>query len=166
MARTLAGGAEPVAIRPLGGDEVVALWPLLDGMSHGGAPPPPGDPVPPDVAARVAQLQGRPEHCLSVAVARGELVGDAWAQDHGPGLRRGWSVARLHDLYVTPGWCRRGVGRTLFEAVREWAAQRETVKSLEWQASLPAVAFYERLGFQGDTRADLEEHSYFEITLR
>ncbi len=128
MERKPAGGAEPVAIRPLRRGEVVGLWPLLYGMSHGGAPPPPGDPVPPDVATRVARVQGRPEHCLSVAVASGELVGYAWAQDYGPGLRRWWSVARLHDLYVTPGWRRRGVGRTLFEAVREWAAHREPVE--------------------------------------
>ncbi len=54
----------------------------------------------------------------------------------------------------------------MFGAVRAWATRQETVKYLEWQASLPALGFYERLGLRGDTRSDLEQHPYFEITLR
>ncbi|MDQ3700334.1 MAG: GNAT family N-acetyltransferase, partial [Chloroflexota bacterium] len=138
----------------------------LYGMSHGGASPPRDDPVPPDVTARVSRVQALPEHLLLVAVSGAEMIGYAWVQDYGPGLRRWWSVARLHDLYVAPGARRRGIGRALIMAVREWATGRETVKYLEWQASQAAVPFYERLGLQGDTRADLEEHPFFEITLR
>lgn len=159
------GGEEAVAVRRLGAGELTAVWPLLYGMDHGGASPPAG-PVPEEVAARVARLYARAEQCLLGATVGDGLVGYAWAQDYGPGLRRWWSVARLHDLYVAPAWRRRGVGRALFGAVREWATRQETVKYLEWQASLPALGFYERLGLRGDTRSDLEQHPYFEITRR
>ncbi|HEX2033992.1 MAG TPA: GNAT family N-acetyltransferase [Chloroflexota bacterium] len=158
-------------VRPLGGSahEHEALWPLLYEMGHGTLPPEGIGSLPPDVAERIARLCQRPEHFVPVAVAggpAGALVGYAWVQDYGPGLRRWWSVARLHDLFTVPRWRQRGVGRGLFEAVRRWAGQRETVKYLEWQASLPAVPFYERLGFTGDTRSDLEQHPYFELTIR
>jgi GNAT superfamily N-acetyltransferase len=159
------GGGEAIAVRRLAAGDLPALWPLLYGMGHGGAAPPAG-PAPAAVAPRVARLCACGDQCLLGAAASGGLVGYAWAQDYGPGLRRWWSVARLHDLYVAPAWRRRGIGRALFGAVREWAIGRATVKYLEWQASLPAVGFYERLGLRGDTRSDLEEHPYFEIIVR
>ena len=144
-----------------------ALWPLLCGMS-GADRTTAAAPLPADVAARLAHIHRRPEHFVAVASLAdtgSALIGYAWVQDYGPGLRHAWSVARLHDLFVAPSWRRRGAGRRLFAAVWEWAARRGTVRYLEWQASLAAVPFYERLGFTGDTRSDLEEHPYFEIRL-
>ncbi|MDW3847110.1 GNAT family N-acetyltransferase [Micromonospora sp. BRA006-A] len=44
---------------------------------------------------------------------------------------------------------RDGVGRSLFDAVRRWAARR--ARLLEWQAHHERAApFYERLGHRGD----------------
>jgi GNAT superfamily N-acetyltransferase len=168
MSTSLAGnpaGGEPsgVSIRPLERGEHAALWPLLCGMSGDAAA---SERMPAEVADRIARVQERADHCIVVAAAGACLVGYAWVQDYGPGLRREWSVARLHDLYVAPGWRRRGIGRALFAAVREWATRRGTVRYLEWQASRAALAFYRRLGFTGDTRSDLEAHPYFEVRLQ
>jgi GNAT superfamily N-acetyltransferase len=68
----------------------------------------------------------------------------------------------LHDLYVAPEWRRRGIGRTLFAAVRRWAEDR-SIRWLQWQASTAALPFYEQLGYRGDTESDLREHPFFEI---
>lgn len=56
---------------------------------------------------------------------------------------------------------RRGVGRALFIAVKDWANEHG-VRWLEWQASAEALDFYQRLGLQGDPCPD-PGHPYFEI---
>src|SRR5919199_2524780 len=89
------------------------------------------------------------DHYLPVAIVGDRLVGYGWVQDYGPHLRSGARTARLHDLFVDPDHRRLGIGAALFMAIKTWAGDKG-VRYLEWQASLSAVPFYERLGYTGD----------------
>ena len=73
-----------------------------------------------------------------VAEVDGEPVG--WASL----IPRG-EVAWLEDLWVEPAWIGRGVGRMLFEHVKERARALGAVR-LEWEAEPNARDFYERMG--------------------
>lgn len=115
------------------------------------------------VKKRFAQMLPSKAHCIQVAVLDSQLVGYAWAQNYGPHLRTGKSTARLHDLFVDEKYRRRGVGRQLFLAVRDWAKQ-EKITWLQWQASSTAVTFYEKLGLVGDPCPD-PTHPFFEIAI-
>ena len=55
---------------------------------------------------------------------------------------------QFEKLYVHPDHARRGVARLLVERV-EVVASRESVRSLTLVASLNAVPFYERVGYEG-----------------
>ena len=73
-----------------------------------------------------------------VAEVDGEPVG--WASL----IPRG-EVAWLEDLWVEPAWIGRGVGRMLFEHVKERARALGAVR-LEWEAEPNAAGFYEHMG--------------------
>jgi GNAT superfamily N-acetyltransferase len=73
-----------------------------------------------------------------VAEADGEPVGWASLVPRG---EAGW----LEDLWVEPAWIGRGVGRMLFEHVKE-RARDLGVARLEWEAEPNARGFYERMG--------------------
>src|SRR5207248_11475500 len=96
-----------------------------------------------------------------VAIDGYRLVGYGWAQDYGPHLRSGASTARLHDLFAVPDCRRRGIGAALFTAIKTWAMGKG-VRYLQWQASLSAVPFYERLGYAGDP-CPQPDYPFFEI---
>jgi len=131
-----------------------AVWPLLHGM---------GKVAGPEDAARqrFGRILRSHDHYLVVAVYDNVVVGYGWAQDYGAHLRTGDRTARLHDLFVRPERRGHGIGAAIFCAVREWARQKG-VRYLEWQASLSAVPFYERLGYTGDP-CPQPEYPYFEI---
>ena len=131
-----------------------AVWPLLQGMGKVAGPA--------DAAwQRFERVLQDPSHYVSIAICDDALVGYAWAQNYGAHLRTGDRTARLHDLFVRPERRGHGIGAAIFHAVREWARQ-EGVRYLEWQASLSAVPFYERLGYAGDP-CPQPECPYFEI---
>lgn len=111
---------------------------------------------------RVERILGSVAERLLVADHGTELLGYAWAHQGPVHLRAGRSV-RLDDLFVSPAWRRKGVGRRLFLAVLDWARERGA-DWLEWQASRAAVPFYQQLGYTGDPCPD-PEHPFFEITL-
>jgi GNAT superfamily N-acetyltransferase len=140
-------------IRPAREGDAGALWPLLEAMGLT------------DSAAaaqgRLRALAGGADHYLPVAWAGTTPVGYAWAQDYGPHLRTGQRAARLHDLFVTPAWRRRGAGAALLVATVAWAGGAG-IRWLEWQASAGAIPFYERLGYSGDPCPD-PTHPFFEI---
>lgn len=148
-------GEQFSTVRPARAEDWGGLWPLLVGMGQV------------DDAAkarlRFERILASGAECLPVAEQRGELVGYAWAHEGPVHLRAGRSAVRLNDLYVAPGCRHQGVGRRLFAAVLEWATARGA-DWLEWQASLAAVPFYERLGHTGQPERD-PEHPFFEITL-
>jgi GNAT superfamily N-acetyltransferase len=82
-----------------------------------------------------------------VAVARGEarLVEVDGAIAGWSALQARGDVAWLEDLWVDPPYMGRGVGRTLFlDALGR--AKAAGARSLEWEADLDAVGFYERMG--------------------
>jgi GNAT superfamily N-acetyltransferase len=110
---------------------------------------------------RFREVINRPDHSLPVALLAGQLVGYGWAQDYGPHVRTGDRTARLHDLCVHPEYRGRGIGARLFTSVKAWAEQAG-VRYLQWQASLSATGFYQRLGYVGDP-CPQPEHPFFEI---
>jgi len=59
--------------------------------------------------------------------------------------RGGWGL-ELEDLFVDPGWMRRGIGRQLVDDVAR-AAARAGVARIEVTANPHADAFYRSLGF-------------------
>ncbi len=132
-----------------------AIWPLLSQMGKVNDRE--------SVRARFLQLLEWDNHYMPVASVSQELIGYAWAQDFGPHFRSGIQGARLHDLFVDPGWRRRGVGKTLFEIVKSWGRKRG-VMELQWQVSVAALPFYYSLGLLPKPAED-PAHPYFSIEL-
>jgi GNAT superfamily N-acetyltransferase len=92
--------------------------------------------------------RGLAEGRTHVAEEDGSLVGFAtWAQ--------GGHVFELEDLFVDPGWMRRGIAtalvRRIADVVRERGAQR-----LEVTANAHALGFYSAAGFVGCGVSDTE----------
>lgn len=103
---------------------------------------------------RIEALIDSSGHCIVVAELDGEIVGYAAAQDYGPALRRDWSVARMHDLWVSPDARLQGVGRALFAAVRAWAEHETNIRLLEWQSTETGRPFFRALELQGEDAVD------------
>jgi GNAT superfamily N-acetyltransferase len=143
--------ANNIVIRPMEESDAAALWEVVAGMADSRD----------GFVQRVAQKRLLTDHFIPVAVVGEKLVGYAWVHDYGPHVRTGHSTARFNDLIVDPAWRKQGVGRHLFEAVKQWCAARG-VRWMQWQASPRAVAFYERLGLKGDPCPD-PEYPFFEI---
>ncbi len=62
----------------------------------------------------------------------------------------GPSQAELISMWVDPSWRRRGIGRTLVDAVVAWAAERGSARLGLWVAvgNTAAERLYTRLGFR------------------
>ncbi|MGH3203541.1 MAG: GNAT family N-acetyltransferase [Streptosporangiaceae bacterium] len=73
------------------------------------------------------------------AVAEGEITGFASWLDAGDGFE-------IEDLFVEPGWMRRGIGRALVRDMIAIARGRGTGQ-VEVTANPHALAFYETAGF-------------------
>ncbi|MDQ2848782.1 MAG: GNAT family N-acetyltransferase [Actinomycetota bacterium] len=116
--------------------------------------------------ARFARILAHQDFVVLVADDAGELFGYALVQDFGPGLRRDFSVGRMHDLYVEPVHRRRGIGRLIMAAVEAWCRDRPAPMILDWQARLEAVPFYEAIGFQADYLGDTAEFPHFCLDFR
>ena len=154
-----------VAVRPATPGDLAAVRALAAAFDrHRRAP---ADEPAEEFRARYDRLLGRDDWLLAVADdGTGDLAGYALAQDYGPALRRGFSTGRLHDLYVAEPRRRRGVGRTLVDAVLAWCAGRPAPMILDWQARLDAVPFYAALGLTPDTVGDHAEFPAFSVDLR
>ncbi|MBL7518609.1 GNAT family N-acetyltransferase [Frankia sp. CNm7] len=81
----------------------------------------------------------------------------AWEDQHQVGLVAGSAEfgdspddRHLLSLWVAPPWRRRGVAHSLVETVAAWAADDAATSLSLWVAdnNVPAIALYERLGFQ------------------
>jgi GNAT superfamily N-acetyltransferase len=79
---------------------------------------------------------------LRVAEIDGRVVGFATTRIAGP-------VLELEDLFVHPEWMRRGVATRLIADVVE-VGRRVGATRVEVTGNPNALAFYERVGFEGD----------------
>lgn len=119
-----------------------------------------------DFETRYAEIAGSPDWLLAIAELDGEPVGYVLAQDYGPGLRRPFTVGRLHDTYVLPSARRKGVARAMMAVVEEWARTRGRPMILDWQSTPEAISFYESLGYVSDTEGDFAENPMFTLDTR
>jgi GNAT superfamily N-acetyltransferase len=88
------------------------------------------------------------EWCCRVAVSEdGTIVGFATALFPGD-----W--AELEDLFVDPGWMRRGVGSVLVGDIAE-VVRRRHLDRIEVTANPNALAFYEKAGFVADGEVEM-----------
>lgn len=114
---------------------------------------------------RLARVIENPTHHVLVAESGDELLGYTAAQDYGPALDRDWSIARMHDLWVSPEARGRGAGSALFAGIADWARRETSIRVLEWQGSPVAVDFYRRLGLERTTAGGREPHYELEVHL-
>lgn len=102
-----------------------------------------------------------PLHGVFVAELDSEIVGIAMAHEWDHYLMSGRKQIRFSSLYVKPEHQKKGIGRALLEVTQDWAKDNGATW-FEWYASKSAIAFYERLGFTGNTQPD-PENPFFEI---
>ncbi|GIX09496.1 GNAT family N-acetyltransferase [Elioraea sp.] len=105
--------------------------------------------IDPAVQARGLRLLGtRPDAVILVAEAEGRVVGMCTVQLTASTARGGLS-AGIEDVVVDQVWRGRGVGRALLAAAEAWARGRGAVRLalLADETNLPALDFYDRLGF-------------------
>lgn len=105
--------------------------------------------IDPEVQARgLALLRERPDAIMMVAEAGGRVVGMCTVQLTASTARGGLS-AGVEDVVVDQAWRGRGIGRALLAAAEAWAGVRGAVRValLADETNLPALDFYDRLGF-------------------
>lgn len=90
---------------------------------------------------------GSPDAHVVVAEAGDRIVGFGWLKPDADDYLQGAVEGEITAVYVHPSVARRGVGTRVYEEL-EATARRRGVGSLGLWASLPAVAFYETLGFR------------------
>lgn len=153
-------GEGAIVVRRATAADARALHPLL--AAHRAADEP--DEKVDRYRERLEALVEHPAHRIVVAEADGEVVGYAAAQDYGPAPHRDWSIARMHDLWVSPAARGRGAGTALFGAIRDWAEQHTRIRVLEWQSLDVATDFYRRLGLAGE-HLDDEPRERYELSV-
>lgn len=105
--------------------------------------------IDPEVQARgLALLRERPDAAILVAEAEGRVVGMCTVQLTISTARGGLS-AGIEDVVVDQAWRGRGIGRALLAGAETWARERGAVRLalLADETNLPALDFYDRLGF-------------------
>jgi GNAT superfamily N-acetyltransferase len=142
----------PLIVRPGKLNDFVALVPLMKGFATTRES---------GLLERFERVLSSPDHVLVVAELERVIVGYAMAQGYGARLRSGEESVRLHDLMVETNSRRNGVGRALFNGIQDWVKTRGS-RYLEWQSSSQGMAFYERLGLNGDPNPQ-PEYPFFEI---
>jgi GNAT superfamily N-acetyltransferase len=98
----------------------------------------------------LARMLAEPERRLVVvAETGGEVVGMVTVQIV-VSTAEGGDAGLLEDLVVEPAVRRRGIARRLVRAATAWATSRGATRLqlLADRANLPALAFYERMGWQ------------------
>ena len=105
--------------------------------------------IDPEIQARgLALLRDRPDAVILVAEAEGRVVGMCTVQLTASTARGGLS-AGVEDVVVDRAWRGRGIGRALLAGAEAWARGRGAVRValLADETNLPALDFYDRLGF-------------------
>jgi GNAT superfamily N-acetyltransferase len=113
-----------------------------------------------EVKSRFGKILDLQEQYIPVAIHSNKIVGYAWAQDYGFHLRSGQKIIRMNDLFTEPDYRNLGVGKSLLDAIRQWAIQRKA-SWLQWNSSPKAVGFYKRIGIEPLLEED--DFPFFEI---
>jgi GNAT superfamily N-acetyltransferase len=109
-----------------------------------------GDPVPEDFVDHLRKAVEAGDMAVLAARAEDQIVGVALLA-YRLNVSAGGLFASIEDLYVRPAARRRGVGRTLLEAVEELCSERG-VSYVEVQVEdREAEPFYAALGYEPDT---------------
>lgn len=118
-----------------------------------------GEPVPEAFAQRLRESVEAGDVQILVAQLDNVPVGVAVIAYH-LNVSVAGSFASVEDVYVVPGFRRRGVGRALLEAAREHWAERG-VSYVEAQVEdEEAMAFYEALGYQPEPGVQVLSRSF------
>lgn len=118
-----------------------------------------GEPVPEAFAQRLRESVEAGDLEMLTARLDGVPVGVAVIAYH-LNVSVAGSFASVEDVYVVPGFRRRGVGRALLEAAREHWAERG-VSYVEAQVEdEEAMAFYEALGYQPEPGVQVLSRSF------
>ncbi len=115
------------------------------------------EPLLPSFAEQIARAIERGDLELLVAWVDGEPVG-VTVLAFRPSISLGAPFASIEDLYVKPDARRRGVGRTLLEAVGERCKERG-VSYVEVQTK-EAAAFYMSLDYEPESGVQVLSRSY------
>ena len=109
-----------------------------------------GDPVPEDFVDHLRKAVEAGDMAVLAARAEDQIVAVALLA-YRLNVSAGGLFASIEDLYVRPAARRRGVGRTLLEAVEELCSERG-VSYVEVQVEdREAEPFYAALGYEPDT---------------
>jgi len=118
-----------------------------------------GEPVPEDFVRRIREAVEAGELEVLAARAEGRVVGVA-VLAYRLSVSAAAPFASVEDLYVRPAARRRGVGRTLLEAVRECCAAHG-VSYVEAQVEdEEAAALYAALGYEPEFGVRVFSRSY------
>jgi GNAT superfamily N-acetyltransferase len=130
-----------VKVEPARGAELAEPLKLLENFLRD------GEPVPEDFAHQLREAVERGDLEVLAARAEGRVVGVA-VLAYRLSISAAGLFASIEDLYVEPAARRRGVGRTLLEAVGERCAARG-VSYVEAQVEdEEAAAFYAAVGYE------------------
>lgn len=108
-----------------------------------------------DLLTRHPELLEWPAAALGEGRTRVATSGEAVVGFATLGRRRDDAMTELEDLFVAPGWSRRGVGRKLVEDCLA-VARAQGRAGIEVDANPAALGFYERVGFVAVGDAVLE----------
>lgn len=95
----------------------------------------------------VAELEGKIVGCGGWSMRKKLCGGDQHLADQTAFLDPQVDAAYIRAFFVDPEVSRRGIGKILFEACANRAAEAG-FSSLELMATLPGVPFYKKLGFR------------------
>ena len=132
------------------GELLRASYPVLMRASYG------------EALSAVIEIITRPNPALlesgtfyAAESGEGQMVGiGGWSRERPGDARMEPGLAHLRHFATHPDWCRRGVGRLIYE-VCETRARESGIGVLECCSSLNGEAFYAALGFEPFERIDV-----------
>jgi GNAT superfamily N-acetyltransferase len=103
----------------------------------------------------IVEAGERPVACGGWSRRRTLFGGDQYGHREDDRLDPRTEAARIRAFFVHPNWARRGIARLLLQEC-ERSARADSFRQLELMATLTGLPFYEREGFTGLERRDLE----------
>jgi GNAT superfamily N-acetyltransferase len=142
-----------IEVAPTYGAELARPVELLEESLRG------GEPVPEDFVEALGEAVEAGELEVLAAREEGHVVGVA-VLAYRLSISAAGPFASIEDLYVRPEARRRGVGRTLLEAVGERCASRGVSYAEVQVEDEAAAAFYSALGYEPEPGVRLFSRSY------